>query len=327
MKNPEIISKIVELLRSEPGLILLHHNADIDSIGSALALQAAFPNYSIGANNKISQLSKNFLQNLGYEQTIIDLSPELDKFNIVVILDASSPSQLGITKDELKNPIVIDHHTYNDIWNDAVYYCDETKTSCGEIILDILRFIEFQITPQISLALLGSILVDTGHFKFANKHSLVNFADLMEVGDHSMSDIYNLIDSGQNDDKAQRIAHLKGAQRLRLREIGKYLIAVTQLSSFEASMCKHLLLLGADVAFVGAQRNDEFRISGRATAKLINSGLHLGKLFQTLGSELGCDGGGHAGAAGLNGHGDVEMLLNTCIANLESELKQNLMLT
>jgi nanoRNase/pAp phosphatase (c-di-AMP/oligoRNAs hydrolase) len=318
MKDPKLLSKIIDRLKTGSGLILLHHNADVDAIGSAIALNCAFPKYTIGVFNNVSQLSRKFLRN--FEDVKIDFSPELDGLNSIIVLDTSSPSQLGVSEEQLMNPIVIDHHTNSEFWKGAIYYCDESKTSCAEIIFELLDSIKFKITTEMAQALLGAILADTGHFKFANHDSLIAFARLMELGNLSMADILKLLENKENADKSQRIAHLKGAQRLKFREEFGYIIVTSLLSSYEASMCKQILLLGADAAFVGAQRDFEVRISGRVSGELVNRGIHLGRFFQKLGLEVSCEGGGHAGAGGLNGSGDAEMILNLCVEKFRGEL-------
>lgn len=310
MKDAELFSKIVERLRMGPGLILLHHNADIDAVGSAIALQYAFPTYAIGAFKSVSQAGKQILGRFN-DCTILD-SPVLEKYQTIVILDSSSPSQLGVPSDLPEDVIVIDHHLRNELWQTELYYCDDSKRACAEIIFELLEFIDFQINHQVALALLLGILADTGHFKYATPQSLINFARIMEIGELTMQQVFEALDNSETLDRSQRIAHLKGAQRLKFEQYKKYLVAISQLSSYEASMCKHLLILGADVAVVGAQRDESFRISGRASAELVNKGFHLGELFQELGLELSTGGGGHPGAAGVNGIGDVEMVLNAC---------------
>jgi nanoRNase/pAp phosphatase (c-di-AMP/oligoRNAs hydrolase) len=264
-------------------------------------------------------LGKKFLQH--FEDKHIDFSPELDKFETVVVLDTSSPSQLGVSEEFLKNPIVIDHHTNSEFWKGAVYYCDESKTSCAEIIFELLEIAKIEITVEISQALLGAILADTGHFRYANHDSLTTFARLMKLGSQTMDDILKLLEKKEVYEKSQRIAHLKGGQRLKFRDDFGYIIATSMLSSYEASMCKQLLILGADAAFVGAQRDLEVRISGRVSSDLVNKGVHLGRFFQELGLEISCEGGGHAGAGGLNGSGDTEMMLNLCVEKFRAELK------
>ena len=314
MKNNEIMLRIVERLKTEPGIILLHHNADIDALASALALQSAYPSYSIGAFKNISQMSKKLLY--FFNDITILQSPEINKYKTIVILDTSTPNQLGIPQELLTDPIVIDHHTRNNDWKTELYYCDDTKTSCAEIILELLELINFNIPQKNALALLIGILTDSGHFKYANLETFKNFTHLLELKNLTMADVMKIIGNQELSDISQRIAHLKGAQRLKFQQFRKYLVAVSQLNSFEASMCKNLILLGADVAFVGAQRDEEIRISGRATNELVKNGLHLGKFFQSLAEEISCDGGGHAGAAGINGKGDVEMVLNACMKKI-----------
>ena len=121
----------------------------------------------------------------------------------------------------------------------------------------------------------------------------------------------NLVDL--ETDISERISQLKGAQRLKYWKVGGYIVAVSQGSAFEASVCKSLLSLGADIAFVGSQRGEQFRISARATQAMVRKGIHLGKLLGGVGSETTNGGGGHPGAAGLTGTGDVEAILNISV--------------
>jgi len=320
MKNNEIIQKIIDRLKQKPGLILLHHNADIDAVVSAIAFQSAFPEYRIGVFQKVSNLSKGLLNY--FPEIEILHSPELERFKTIVILDTSSPTLLGMSDDLPIDVIVLDHHMKNDLWGTKLYYCDESKTSCAEIIFELLEFIDFQIEPKTAIALLVGILADTGHFKYATSQSFVNFGRLLELSKTSMGNILKILENTNTPDISRRIAHLKGAQRLIFRQVNKYLVAVSQLSSFEASMCRQLMILGADVGFVGAQRNKQLQISGRISTELVDAGVHLGKLFQSMGVELTCEGGGHPGAAGMNGIGDVEMALNVCVKKITKILER-----
>lgn len=322
MQNKELISKIVQRLNTESGIIILHHNADIDALGSAIALQSAYPNLNIGAFQKISHKSKKILKY--FKNVSILEPPEISSYETIIILDASTPSQLGISQDQIKNPIIIDHHLRNEIWDSDLYYCDDSKTSCAELILEFLEFINFKITPQIGLALLIAILSDTGHFKYANNDTFINFAHILKISNLTMADVLKLMEDNDDIEISQRIAHLKGAQRLRYSKINEYIVVISQLSSFEASMCKKLLALGADIVFVGAQHNEHVRISARTSNDLVKNGLHLGEFFQSLGHELSCEGGGHAGAAGLNGIGDVEFILNTCVNKIAKIIKKKI---
>lgn len=319
MKDNALLKKIIERLRIEPGLILLHHNADIDAVGSAIALKNAYPGYTIGAFENVSQISRKFLSR--FQDISIITEPELEKFKTIVILDTSTPMQLGLQGQELHDYIVIDHHVCTNSWDTDLYYCDETKSSCAEIIFELLEAIEFSITPEIALALCGAILADSGHFKFATSDTLINFARLLDLGNIKAGEVFEILGNRDKMDSSQRIAHLKGAQRLKYEQVYGFLIVSSILSSYEASLCKNLIVLGADIAFVGAQRGEQLRISGRANRELVERGVHLGEFFKDLGSELMCEGGGHDGAGGLNGVGDVEMVLNACMGKIAHTLK------
>ena len=104
--------------------------------------------------------------------------------------------------------------------------------------------------------------------------------------------------------------------------MNRYIVCVSQISTFEASVCSALISLGANVSFVGSQRDDEFRISARTRHDMVELGLHLGNLMAEIGEEIGCKGGGHDGAAGLSGTGDVEAVLNICMERMKGALSR-----
>jgi nanoRNase/pAp phosphatase (c-di-AMP/oligoRNAs hydrolase) len=157
------------------------------------------------------------------------------------------------------------------------------------------------------------MLTDSGYFKFAKPETLITFAEIMSIHRTPMDEVMGLVDVDQ--DISERISQLKGAQRLKYWKVGDYIVAVSQGSAFEASVCKALMAIGADIVFVGSQRGDQFRISARATQAVVRKGVHLGKLLGGVGSETTNGGGGHPGAAGLTGTGDVEAILNISAEN------------
>ena len=53
-------------------------------------------------------------------------------------------------------------------------------------------------------------------------------------------------------------------------------------------------------------------------------GLHLGKMLEDVGNETKNDGGGHGGAAGLIGIGDVEAIAEHLHAKPDHVLPQDL---
>jgi phosphoesterase RecJ-like protein len=301
-----VLSSIAEELSKEGGtLVLLHGNADPDAVASAFAVQQSFPEVMICTPGGLDRVSKVLAKTLNIEAT-----EDIAKLPMarLLVLDTSGPEQIGIEID-ISEAIVVDHHTRNERWAKArLYYCDDTKSSCSEIVYELLKAAGKKPSRDVALALLFGMLTDTGYFKFAKPTTLVTFSELMSTNEIAMDEAMGLVDV--DTDISERISQLKGAQRLKYWKVGDYIIATSQGSAFEASVCKSLLSLGADIVFVGSQRGEQFRISARATQAVVRKGIHLGKLLGGVGSETTNGGGGHPGAAGLTGVGDVEAILN-----------------
>ncbi|UCE72948.1 MAG: DHH family phosphoesterase [Methanomassiliicoccales archaeon] len=305
-----MIEDILDELESGTKCVLLHVNADPDALGCAMALSLVFPNVSIGAVGGLSKNGKLLQRRLGLE--VIE-EPEISIYDKIVVVDCASSERLGRYQEKLTNPIVIDHHQNNYDWNTKLSFVDEKKSSCGELVYQILKQGKKRITHSVGLALLTGILTDTGKFTHADAGTLKTFAQIMEESGVDMDEVLSIFAEEHETDYSRRISRLKGAQRLRYQSTGGFIVALSQVGSFESSVCGAILSLGADCAFVGSQRDDVFRISGRATQTLVKNGFTLGNLMTDIANENGCEGGGHDGAAGINGVGDVEAMLNICM--------------
>jgi len=303
------LSSIASELERGGFVALLHGNADPDALASAFAVQRCFPDVTIWTPGGTDRMAKEMTRSLAITVSEAQDRPE----GRLLVLDTSGPEQLprGI---DFSGAIVIDHHTRTERWSAAeMYFCDDSKSSCSEIVLDLLRVAGKKMPKDVALALMAGILTDTGMFKFGRPSALRAFADLMEGNDVHMDEATALVH--MDTDISERISQLRGAQRLKYWRVGDFIVASSQGSAYEASVCKALIGLGADVVFVGSQRGDDFRISARATQETVRAGVHLGKLLGGVGSETMNGGGGHPGAAGITGVGDVEAILNISVEN------------
>ena len=297
--------------------VLLHGNADPDALASAFAVAWAFPRITIVAPGGLDRVSKVLAQQLGVEVKADMNAAAVER---VLVLDTSGPEQIPFDLDFSK-AIVMDHHARNEAWEDArMYHCDDSKASCAEIVYELLKAAGRKPDRQVALALMAGILTDTGNFKYARPDAMIAFAELMELHGIGMDEAIGQI--SLDIDLSERISQLRGAQRLKYWKVGCRVVAISQGSAYEASVCKALLHLGADIAFVGSQRGDQFRISARATSDIVRAGVHLGKLLNGVGSETSNGGGGHPGAAGISGVGDVEAMLNISAENAMRLLKE-----
>ena len=296
---------------------VIHGNADPDALGSAYALSTTFSG-TIIAPGGLDRSSKILA-----EKFSIAVQDDFDEVNIdrIVILDTSGPEQLGKLKylGEDEGVIVIDHHTKNAAWKSKNYHCDDKKKSCCEIAYEIVKASGRKLSHNAALALLSGMLTDTGHFRYGNAATLEAFAEILKHYDIDMHEALGVIEGETQ--LSEKISQLRGAQRLNYVRAEKFIIATSFGSAFEASVGKSLIMLGADVAFVGSQRGDHFRISARASSEVVDLGLHLGKLLEGIGKETSSGGGGHPGAAGLSGQGDVRRILDLCVHRSKKALR------
>ncbi len=326
------LDKVIRILASpnQKKLVLVHHNADPDSIGCAAALKIVFPNIDIGITGDISRVSERLLETL---KVTVVYEPDLKNYNQVILVDTASASQLGPYADRLEAPIVLDHHAPSPTWEKAkYYYCDETKSSCAEIIYEVVRighhlgFIDFSFDSggtlniedleRVGLALLVGIASDTSLFRYATPFTFMTFSNLLRQTGHQMDEIFEILGDEQTEDPPRKVAHLKAAQRIKFTRVGEdgCLVATSMVSSFEASAAKALINLGGDVVLVAAQRGDEVRLSARARRAVIEKyDLHMGRLMHEVATTFKCGGGGHDGAAGLNGVGSAQVILDEAV--------------
>jgi len=308
---------LAKLLSQGRNAFIVHGNADPDALATAFALSKVFPGIII-APDGLDRMSKIISEALGIEvETKLDRS----EFDRLVILDTSGPEQLGdaryLGNDE--DVIVIDHHSRNQNWKSKLYYCDDTKSSCCEIAYELVKISGKRLPRNAALALLVGILTDSGHFRYGNRDTLLTFSEIMSEYNIGMREPIELIEGEM--DLSEKISQLKGAQRLKYTRVERFIIATSFGSAYEASVSKALIQMGADIAFVGSQRGEDFRISARASPQMIEMGIHLGKLLEGIGKETSNGGGGHPAAAGLSGKGDVKQMLDLCVTNARKALR------
>ena len=317
---------LIDLLNNDGDKVaIFHRNGDPDALGSAVALALGFPGITISTTGGLNLAAKNISGSLGLENEIImadHTAIELEQFELAVILDTSTPSQIEIIPSIPK--LIIDHHAENAGWNQQEnvtgYYSDSSKRSCAEIIYSILVAAGKDI-PQTALSvLLGGILTDTGHMTFSNPETLRTTAEILERSSVTLEEIHNALNT-RNEDFSKKMAKLKAAQRLRVEEFKRVIIASSEVNAFEGDAARAFLTLGADVAFIGSTRKDEYRVSARTNSGMVKKGIHLGTLLENVGSEVNAQGGGHPGAAGLTGTGDVEAVLHVCREKFKEALR------
>jgi len=308
-------------------LVVGHLNADPDAVGSAIALLEFYKSkgipVKIGAAQGVNALARNLLKKLKCK---IEINPEPGKFDSVIVVDTVNESQLYPVKvlDSKDRNILIDHHMPDKHFQEkfAHKYTDEKSSSTAEMVFELLEKEGFEMTEKASLALIGGIITDTAHLQFANKQTFVTLSKLLSNTKKEYIDVLEFISVPV--EPSRKVAHLKASSRMQLQKIGRWIVALSYVSSFEASSARALIKIGADVSFVCSKKRDMARVSARASNNFIKrTGVNLSKdIVPRIAKHIKGSGGGHVAAISINGKydGKEDELLETCFSELQSVL-------
>jgi nanoRNase/pAp phosphatase (c-di-AMP/oligoRNAs hydrolase) len=324
------IEKIMDEQNSRHVALLCHHNADPDAICSAYALSGLMKKrrpqitVEIGAAQGVSRLSKHILQYLPIK---VETEPNIERADLIVFLDTNTIQQLNNLAEKVKASkapiIVIDHHAAHPETEKIAKLCitDENASSTCEIIYNFYKQTNTKIEEKEAKALFIGIAFDTRHFVLANSTTLKIIAELVETGLNAQEALTML---SLPMDFSERVARLKACRRAKLFKIGEWIIALSHVSAYQASAARAIIDLGAHVAVVAGQKNENLEISLRCAKEFYEkTGIHLGRdIAKPLGEFLNGMGGGHATAAGVNGVGELEVGLKRCLKLLKEKITQ-----
>ncbi|MEM3014180.1 MAG: DHH family phosphoesterase, partial [Candidatus Bathyarchaeia archaeon] len=313
-------------------LLLCHQNADPDAICSAFAFSRLIKRLNqntkvdIACPEGISKLSKVLSKYLPIE--IMTEEPLFEDADIIIMLDTNTIQQLGKWSEKVKGSsaylILIDHHASHPETEKIVSLCisDEKSSSTCEIVYGFYGELGIKFSKEEAEALFLGIAFDTKHFILANSTTFKIIADLVNVGVNAQESLSRL---SLPIDLSERIARLKASRRMKLLRINNWLIAFSHVRSFQASAARAIVEMGAHLAVVGGQKDDQLQISIRSDQEFYaQTGFHVGKdLAKPLGEFLHGMGGGHSTAAGINGTGDFESAVKRAIKILRTGLVKN----
>jgi nanoRNase/pAp phosphatase (c-di-AMP/oligoRNAs hydrolase) len=322
------IAKILDEVDAKHVVLLCHHNADPDAICSAYAFASLLKHQNpkveveIGASQGISRLSKHILKYLPIE---VKTQPNIEKADVIVLLDTNTIQQLNNLAEKVKaskaSIVVVDHHAAHPETEKTARICitNEEASSTCEIVYDFFKELGIKPGGNEAKALFLGIAFDTRHFVLANSSTLKKIGELIDVG-VDVQKTLSLLSLPM--DFSERVARLKACKRVKLFKVGEWIIAFSHVSAYQASAARALIDLGAHVAAVAGQKNENLEISIRCTREFHEeTGIHLGKdIAKPLGEYLCGMGGGHATAAGVNGVGDIETGLKRCLRLLKERL-------
>lgn len=327
------IANIAKLLKERQAtfvLLLCHQNADPDALCSAYAFQGLLkriaPNVivEIGTGQGISKLSKHVLE---HTPITVNTKPNIESADIIILLDTNTIEQLGELAETVSRStapiVVVDHHAAHPetLQKATIAIIEDQVSSNSEVVYNFFRQTKTKPNLNEAEALFLGIAFDTRHFVLGNASTFKTIVELCKAGVNPQEKL-SLLSLPM--DMSERIARIKACRRAKLIKTKEWLIALTQVSAYEASAARALIDLGAHAAAVAGQKSDNVEISLRCTRDFTKkTGIHLGvDIAQPLGEYLQGMGGGHAAAAGANGIGKAEATLLHCKKLFKEKLRQ-----
>lgn len=175
MNNFNEITKLLE--KNNSFLITSHKNIDGDAIGSELALYFILKKLNkkpIILNQDRLPRIYNFLPDSDKVHCLEDNYINIKNIDVGIIVDCSNFERIEETYKifkNIKNIINIDHHNSNKKFG-KLNYIDSGASSVGEIIYDLIKFINLDLLDEkISTCLYTAIITDTGSFRYSNVSS------------------------------------------------------------------------------------------------------------------------------------------------------------
>ena len=169
-------------------LVTTHENPDGDALGSLVATRLTLE--ALGKDAVMYLAGETPLPPEYGFMPLGDLQRSLPADlgeRVVFAVDCANERRLGIAPEALLGPcrlvINIDHHHDNSRFGDVnLIVADASST--GEILREVLRDLDVDLTPEIAEALYIAVVTDTGRFQYSNTsaRSLRLAAELVEAG-------------------------------------------------------------------------------------------------------------------------------------------------
>jgi bifunctional oligoribonuclease and PAP phosphatase NrnA len=235
------LQAVTDVLRSHERFVVVgHENPDGDALGSLL-----------GATLGLRALGKDVVMYLAgsgpmpAEYRFLDLSEVLRDLpadieeRVLLAVDCANERRIAEETQAVTRArfvVDVDHHHDNSRFGDVNLIVPEAS-STAEVIRDVLRELEVELTPQIAEALYVGLVTDTGRFQYTNTtpKALRLAAELVEAG----ADVHGIF---QHVYETVQFAKLKLLAR-----------ALDRASAFEGGRLVVSYLLRADFAEVGAE--------------------------------------------------------------------------
>src|SRR3989441_1981036 len=320
MSSPQTTTKeqadlgaVADALRSHDRfLVTTHENPDGDALGSLLAMTLALRLLGKDAYMYIAGQAP-----LPGEYAFMPLEelhrdvPEDVGDRVLLAVDCANESRLGPDPEILhaaRFTIDIDHHHDNSRFGDVnLVVADASST--GEVLRDLFRELEVELTPEIAEALYIALVTDTGRFQYTNTtpKALRLAAELVEAG----ADVHRIFQGVYESVQFAKLKLLARAlERAQILEGGRIVVSYLVRTDFaevgaaepysEGIIDFLRAVEGADMAVLIREPPRQDGPTRRVSLRASIAELDVSAIARKSG------GGGHRQAAGFSSEASIE---------------------
>ncbi len=226
-------------------------------------------------------------------------------YDLVFITDTGHSSLLSAQTDVIKSMkayrVLIDHHPLDESMKGIVdsAVVDVNASSASEMVFLLAEGAGLKVRRQAAKVLLLGLMADSQFLTLASNRTVSSVARLCDLG-ADLENARSVLRTRR--DVSESIARIKASKRASYFRAGEWLVAMTTVGSFQASVARSLIDVGADVSLALGEVGDETRASVRSTQIFKEkTSLHLGTDFcKAFADKSGGAGGGHPTAASMN---------------------------
>src|SRR5512132_3400645 len=320
------LSAVADAIRGhERFVVTTHENPDGDALGSLLAMKLALD--QLGKDTVMVLHGDAPLPNEYAFMPLAELQrrwPDDVSERVLLAVDCANESRIADPEVLGRVPLAvdIDHHHDNTRFGQIDLIVPDAS-STGEVLRDVFRELDVELTPEIAEALYIALVTDTGRFQYTNTtpKALRLAAELVEAG----ADVHRVFQGVYESVQFAKLKLLARAlDRARVLEGGEIVVSYLLRDDFEA--------VGASEPYSEGIIDVLRSVEGSAVSALIREPPRDGAPARKVSLRSSVDeidvsaiarksgGGGHRGAAGFSSDLSVDELTEFIVREVTDQV-------
>ena len=165
---------LTSMKQAQRVVLIAHVSPDGDTLGSALALRLALLAIGAVADVVCQDAVPELYATLPGAGTVVPPEKVAGRvYDLAVAVDVSDALRMGDCSpvfEAARSRMVVDHHGTNTRFGEE-NWVDPDASATGVLVLQLVRALGAELTPEIARCLFVALSTDTGHFQYQNTNA------------------------------------------------------------------------------------------------------------------------------------------------------------